>query len=129
MHPPPRVFPRGPDHMGSQSEVMHCYEQIAPLTERMLVLARAKQWAELPALEAQCSGAVDRLREIEPLSMLDEAQSARKYVLLARISANSNEIYNMVMPQLAKLVGVMKSLESQRSLHKAYGHTDDAHLS
>ena len=27
--------------MSTQSEVMHCYEQIAPLTERMLVLARS----------------------------------------------------------------------------------------
>jgi flagellar protein FliT len=115
--------------MGSQSEVMHCYEQIAPLTERMLVLARAKQWGELPVLEGQYSGMVERLKDIEPLSALDEAQSARKYALLTRISANSNEIYSMVMPQLAKLVGVMKSLEQQRSLHKAYGQPDDVHLS
>ena len=34
---------------------MHCYEQIAPLTEKMLLLARSKQWAALPALEAQYS--------------------------------------------------------------------------
>lgn len=115
--------------MGSHSEVMHCYEQIAPLTERMLILARAKQWGELPVLEGQYSSMVERLKDIEPLSSLDEAQSARKYVLLSRISANSTEIFNMVMPQLAKLVGVMKSLEQQRSLHKAYGQPDDAHLS
>ena len=115
--------------MGSQSEVMHCYEQIAPLTERMLVLARAKQWGELPRLEGLCSSMVERLKDIEPLSTLDEAQSARKYVLLGRISANTTEIFGMVMPQLAKLVGVMKSLERQRSLHKAYGQPDDVHLS
>ncbi len=72
---------------------------------------------------------VERLKDIEPLSTLDEAQSARKYVLLSRISANSTEIFGMVMPQLAKLVGVMKSLELQRSLHKAYGQPDDVHLS
>jgi flagellar protein FliT len=114
--------------MGSQSEVMHCYEQIAPLTERMLILARAKQWGELPQLEGQYSSMVERLKDIEPLSTLDEAQSARKYLLLSRISANSTEIFGMVMPQLAKLVGVMKSLELQRSLHKAYGQPDDAYL-
>ena len=107
--------------MGSQSEVMHCYEQIAPLTERMLILARTKQWAELPALEAQYSGMVDRLREIEPLHVLDEAQLARKYQLLSRITANSNEIFGMVMPQLTKLVQVMQSLEQQQSLRRAYG--------
>jgi flagellar protein FliT len=50
-------------------------------------------------------------------------------VLLGRISANTTEIFGMVMPQLAKLVGVMKSLERQRSLHKAYGQPDDIHLS
>lgn len=114
--------------MGSQSEVMHCYEQIAPLTERMLVLARAKQWGELPRLEGQCSSMVERLKDIEPLSTLDEAQSARKYVLLGRISANSSEIVNMIMPQLSRLVGVMKSLDRQRSLHRAYGQPDDAYL-
>jgi len=114
--------------MGSQSDVMHCYEQIALLTERMLVLARAKQWGELPVLEEQYSSIVERLKDIEPLSTLDEAQSARKYLLLSRISANSTEIFGVVMPQLAKLVGVMKSLERQRSLHKAYSQSDDAYL-
>ena len=110
--------------MGSQSEVMHCYEQIAPLTERMLLLARTKQWGALPALEAQYSGMVDRLKVIEPLETLDEAQAARKYQLLSRITANSTDIFGMVMPQLAKLVTLMKSLEQQQSLERTYGQGD-----
>ena len=114
--------------MSSQSEVMHCYEQIAPLTERMLMLARSKQWGELPALEAQCSDTVDRLKTIEPLEMLDESQSARKYRLLSRITSNHDEILSVVMPQLAMLGEALKSLELQQSLHKAYGRTDDAYL-
>ncbi|WP_170954803.1 flagellar protein FliT [Polaromonas sp. AER18D-145] len=107
--------------MGSQSEVMHCYEQIAPLTERMLLLARTKQWGALPALEAQYSGMVDRLKVIEPLETLDEVQAARKYQLLSRITANSTEIFGMVMPQLTKLVTLMQSLEQQQSLQRTYG--------
>ena len=114
--------------MGSQSEVMHCYEQIAPLTERMLMLARSKQWVELPALEAQCSDTVDRLKAIEPLEMLDESQSARKHRLLSRITSNHDEICSFVMPQLATLGEALKSLERQQSLHKAYGQTDDSYL-
>lgn len=110
--------------MGSHSEVMHCYEQIAPLTERMLLLVRTRKWGELPALEAQYSGFVNRLKEIEPLSTLDEAQSARKYQLLSRITANSNEIFGMVVPQLAKLVTVMQTLEQQQTLKRAYGQGD-----
>lgn len=111
--------------MGSQSEVMHCYEQIAPLTERMLILARSGQWGALPALEAQCSDMVDRLKLIEPLKTLDEAQSARKYQLLGRINSNHAEICNIVMPQLAQLMAVLKSLELQQSLQQAYSRTDE----
>lgn len=107
--------------MGFQSEVMHCYEQIAPLTERMLLLARTKQWGALPALETQYSGMVERLKVIEPLETLDEAQTARKYQLLSRITANSTEIFGMVMPQLTKLVTLMQSLEQQQSLERTYG--------
>ena len=114
--------------MGSQSEVMHCYEQIAPLTERMLMLARSKQWGELPALEAQCSDTVDRLKAIEPQETLDESQSARKHRLLSRITSNHDEILSVVMPQLAMLGEALKSLALQQSLHKAYGQTDDAYL-
>lgn len=112
--------------MGSRSEVMHCYEQIAPLTERMLALARSGQWGELPALETQYSETVDRLKEIEPLMSLDEAQSARKYRLLNRIMADHAELYSIVMPELARLKGVLKTLEQQQSLHSAYGQVNDA---
>lgn len=112
--------------MSSHSEVMHCYEQIAPLTERMLVLARNGQWGALPALEAQYSDLVDRLKVIEPLATLDEAQSARKYQLLSRIHSNHAEIYSIVMPQLAHLREVLKSLEQQQSLYKAYGQANDS---
>ena len=106
--------------MCSQSEVMHCYEQISPLTERMLELARAGQWGALPALEAQYSDTVDRLRVIEPMMSLDEAQAERKYRLLARITSNHAAISSIVTPQLTQLGAMLKSLEQQQSLQSAY---------
>ena len=111
--------------MCSQSEVMHCYEQISPLTERMLELARGGQWGALPALEAQYSATVDRLRVIEPLMTLDEAQAERKYRLLGRINSNHAEISSIVMPQLAELGAMLRSLEQQQSLHSAYSQGTD----
>lgn len=111
--------------MGSQSEVMHCYEQIAPLTERMLMLARGKQWGELPALETQNSDMVDRLKAIEPLETLDASQVARKYQLLGRIHANHDEIFKLVVPQLTELGAVLKNMACQHSLDQAYGPTND----
>ncbi|MDP3616411.1 MAG: flagellar protein FliT [Rhodoferax sp.] len=114
--------------MSSQSEVMHCYEQIAPLTERMLMQVRAGQWGELPAQEAQYSDMVDRLRVIEPLESLLESQVARKYQLLSRITSNQAKISSLVMPQLAHLGEVLKSLEQQESLQKTYGQVNDFRL-
>ncbi|MFZ2294646.1 MAG: flagellar protein FliT [Polaromonas sp.] len=114
--------------MSSQSEVMHCYEQIAPLTEHMLTLARSGQWGELPAQEAMYSDLVDRLRVIEPLESLMESQVARKYQLLIRIRANHAGICSLVMPQLAHLGEVLRSQEQQESLQKAYGQVNDLRL-
>jgi flagellar protein FliT len=107
--------------MCSQSEVMHCYEQVATLTERMLALARAKQWGELPAQETVYSDMVDRLKAIEPLESLLEEQVARKYQLLSRIISNHAEVSGLVMPQLTHLGEMLRSMEQTESLEKAYG--------
>jgi flagellar protein FliT len=114
--------------MSSQSEVMHCYEQIATSTEGMLTQAQTGHWGELPALEAMYSDMVDRLKVIEPLESLHEEQVARKYQLLSRITANQAEICSLVMPHLAHLGEVLKSLEQQESLQKAYGQASDIRL-
>jgi len=111
--------------MGCKSEVMHCYEQIAPITERMLMLARTGQWGELPALEAQNCDIVDRLKAIEPMATLDESQVARKYQLLSRITANHDELFKLVMPQLTELGAVLKNMACQHSLDQTYGLTND----
>ncbi len=114
--------------MSSQSEVMHCYEQIATLAERMLTLARSGQWGELPAQETMYSNMVEHLKTIEPLESLQQAQVARKYQLLSRITSNQTEIASLVMPQLAHLGQVLKSMEQQESLQKAYGKASDIRL-
>lgn len=111
--------------MASTSEVMHYYEQIAPLTERMLALARDRHWGELPQLEEQQSSMVDRLREIEPLESLNEAQVARKYQLLVWINGCQAEIYSLLMPQLRELGKTIRSLASQQLLLKTYGGTNE----
>lgn len=111
--------------MGCQSEVMHCYEQIAPITERMLMLAQTGHWGDLPALETQQSLMVERLREIEPLESLNESQTARKYQLLGRITASQAEIQSLVMPQLMKLGSIIRNMASQNLLQQTYGQSNE----
>ena len=107
--------------MSSQSEVMHCYEQIAQRTEQMLSLARNARWGELPAQETVYSDMVDRLRDIEPLESLHQEQTARKYLLLSRITVHQDEISRLVMPQLRHLGEMLRNFEQQETLKKAYG--------
>lgn len=114
--------------MSSQSEVMHCYEQIARLAEQMLSLARTCQWGELPAQEEMYSAMVDRLKEIEALESLHEEQVARKYLLLSRIALHQAEISSLVMPQLQHLGEMLRNLEQQENLQKAYGQHSDIRL-
>lgn len=111
--------------MSSQSEVMHCYEQVATLTDRMLALAHNGEWGELPAQESMYSDMVDRLKEIEAQESLLEEQVARKYQLLSRIISSHAEISGLVMPQLAHLGAAVKSLEQQENLQKVYGQASD----
>jgi len=114
--------------MSTQSEVMHCYEQIAPLTERMLLTANTGQWAVLPALEVQYSDIVDRLKLIEPMEELSEDQVARKSQLLQRIMSNHAAIHAMVIPQLNRLGAILRSLEQQQDIQNFYGQTNDSYL-
>ena len=107
---------------------MHCYEQIAKLAEQMLSLTRSCPWGELPAHEALYSGMVDRLKEIDPLESLHEEQVARKYLLLGRIAWHQAEISSLIMPHLRHLGQVLRNLERQESLQKAYGQTSDIRL-
>ncbi len=114
--------------MSTQSEVMHCYEQITSVTERMLLLAATGQWAALPLLEAQYSETVERLKVIEPLEILHEEQLKRKFHLLQRITSNHDSINAAVLPQLNRLGDILQSLEQQQDLHNAYGQTSDIYL-
>ncbi len=106
--------------MATQSEVMHCYEQAASLTDQMLSLVRDGQWGALPALESRYSEAVERLQVIEPLLPLSQAQSERKHHLLGRIIPNYNELNDIVTPELARLGEALRTLEQQQNLHSAY---------
>ena len=112
--------------MGSQSEAMHGYEQMAPLADHMLLLTRTRQWGELPARAAQYGGMVAGLKAIEAQDPQDEAQSARKCRLLSRSISSHDEICSFVMPPLATLGDALERLGRQQSLRKACGEAEDA---
>ncbi|SFB22467.1 flagellar protein FliT [Collimonas sp. OK607] len=107
--------------MASQHNVMDCYEQLAPLTSRMLELARASDWDGLVLLEQQFLSCVERLKEIELTAPLGPSQLVRKHDLLTLILAADAEIRDIVTPELAQLSRLLGNLHRQQHLNHAYG--------
>ena len=103
------------------SEVVHCYGQLASRFERMAELARAKEWGELPELEAQCSSLVERLKALDPLEVLGGAELQEALRLIDRIRADQAEVSGLIKPQIDELLSRMSYLSQQRSLGRAYG--------
>ncbi|MDP9604063.1 flagellar protein FliT [Variovorax sp. NFACC27] len=107
--------------MAFRSEVVYCYEELAATIASMLVLAHAKEWGQLPALEERCSAMVDRLRVIEPHESLDAEQVEHVLYLLERIRSDQAEVSGLIKPQLEDLIGRMGYLTQQKNLGRAYG--------
>jgi len=105
----------------AQEEIIHCYEQIAPLSSRMLEFARTGNWDGLSHLGRQFRGYIDRLKEIQLEFPLDHSQLARKHVLLSKILADDAAIRDIVTPELAQLSNLLGNMHRQQHLNHAYG--------
>lgn len=108
--------------MATNSEVLHCYAQLATKVAQMVEFAQNKRWGELPGAEAECAAIVGRLQVIEPIATLSPAQAEDACRLIARIQADQAIVNGIVKPQLDQLVENMSALQHRKSLGKAYGH-------
>ena len=106
--------------MTTRSEVAHCYRQLAERVSLMAELARAKKWDRLPALEAECSSLVERLRVLKPLETLDAQQLAETRLLIERIRADQEAVRTLVLPQIEDLLERMGAMSQQQSVDRAY---------
>ena len=107
--------------MATRSEVVHCYGQLAARFASMAQLARAREWGQLPELEAQCAALVDRLKLFKPLDALDADELREALRLIDRIRADQAEVSGLIQPQIDDLLSRMSYLSQQRSLGRAYG--------
>lgn len=107
--------------MATNSEVLHCYGQLATKVAQMVEFARNKRWGELPDAEAECAVIVGRLQVIAPIATLSSAQAQEACRLIARIQTDQAIVNGIVKPQLDELVENMSSLQHRKSLSKAYG--------
>lgn len=109
--------------MATANEHLHCYSQLAQTVGRMVELARAKDWSGLPALDGQCSGIVDRLRELGPASGLAPLERARVMALMTRIQADQDELSGIIRPQFARLMRRIDELQREQRVRSTYRST------
>jgi len=107
--------------MATVSEVIHIHEQLASTMARMVEQARARQWEQLPALDARCTIIMDRLRGMGPREQLSGDDRARITGLLTRIRSDQEELCGLLRPQLTRLMRKIEQLQRTGNLSRAYG--------
>ena len=89
----------------TSNDVLSMYENIAGMTNKMVVAARASDWDGLNTLENQCASAASAT--IAGVPALAGAARMRKIDLLKQILANDREIRTITEPWMAQMASVM----------------------
>lgn len=97
-----------------EREVISCYEAIALASARMLEAARAGEWDDLLAAEADCAHGIDALRQLGAGLLTSEAARQRRVELLRRILADDAEVRALTQPWLSQLEQFLRG----RDLHR-----------
>lgn len=97
------------------------YEEVAKLTNQMLLAAKQQDWDQLTNLEHCCAEHVALLKEIQDAAPLPEEAKQRKVASIKSILADDREIRNLVTPWMAKLNAMLNSNQMEQRLTRTYG--------
>jgi len=96
-------------------DVLAFYAQLASTVARMLELARALRWSQLPGLDARCTELFVQLREADlPAAGLCAPDRARVAALTLRIREDQQALAALVRPQFDHLVRRMAEMRADR---------------
>lgn len=95
------------------SDVLACYDELAVTVADMLELARTRQWARLPELDARCSELVARIEDA-PSADFSESEHIHLETLASRIQQGQDALNALVQPQLLHLVRRMYEVHGGR---------------
>lgn len=104
------------------SPILEHYQEIALITGEMLAAAQVGDWDGAMQHGQQYCERVERLRQLESRTPLDESGRAIKYDLLVRILENDAQTRDLALPQLARLGELLGRMKRQQTLLSAYGH-------
>ena len=96
----------------TSTDVLSMYENIAGLTNQMLLSARRSDWDGLSRFEGLCASATRGIAD-GPVPALSGAPRMRKIDLLKQILANDRAIRNITEPWMTQLSRVMQAPQQQ----------------
>ncbi len=97
----------------NSNDVLSMYENIAGLTNQMVVAARSGDWERLSVLENQCASAASATL-VGAVPALSGSTRARKFDLIKQIMANDRAIGNITEPWMAQLSRTMPAPRAHR---------------
>ncbi|WP_254926759.1 flagellar protein FliT [Janthinobacterium sp. PC23-8] len=97
----------------NSNDVLSMYENIAGLTNQMVVAARSGDWDRLSALENQCASAASATL-VGTVPALAGNSRLHKLDLLKQILANDRAIGNITEPWMAQLARTMPAPRAHR---------------
>ncbi len=97
------------------------YEEMAKVTNQMLIAARQQEWDRLAELETSCADYVEQLKVLEVTTVLNSDARERKVASIKQILADDKEIRNLVSPWMVKLNSMINSTQTEKKLNHVYG--------
>jgi flagellar protein FliT len=95
----------------TSTEVLSMYENIAGLTNQMVLAARTGDWDDLTQLEGQCEAQAHAANGA--LAVVSGAPRVRKIELLKQILANDRAIRNITEPWMTRLFNAAQAPHQQ----------------
>ncbi|MYN08090.1 flagellar protein FliT [Pseudoduganella aquatica] len=90
----------------TSNEVLAMYENVATLTNNMVMAARASDWESLGRLENQTAVATATVAAGATVAPLEGAARQRKIDLLKQILANDRAVRDVTEPWLNRIPGM-----------------------
>jgi flagellar protein FliT len=114
--------------MNTPVDTLPIYENMAVISEQMLVAARNANWELLSVLENRSSQYLAQLNQssvegaIEAqIDNTNDALRERKVAIIKKILADDRDIRNLTEPRLTELSDLIKNTHNERKLVRAYG--------
>lgn len=101
-------------------EILSLYEEVAVITDQMLLAARNSDWDSLASLEKRCASQIGTLRARDQIAPLSEVARQQKMSIIKKILADDHQIRTITEPRLVELSALIGHSGAERKLHQAY---------